>query len=379
VAAPGLGPSSRALRIAMMVESDGPGGAEVMVFELAEELRRRGHFVVPVGPPPDRAVGWLGSKFRNAGFTPENFRIRRPIDTDCARSLVEIFRKHQIDLVHSHEFTMAVYGTAATRWCSIPHVITFHSDHRICQAWRRRAAVRWAIQHSAATATVSSSTGAHLENALSLPPQTVHVVPNGVPIRAGDPTNVRAEIGCGPNDIVILAVGNLEVHKGHIVLLRALHRIATESPSLPWRLVIAGGRGGPEHLGLEQFARDHNLSDRIHILLHREDIPDLQAMAEVFVMPSLREGLPMALLEAMLAGKAIVASETSGIPEAIVSGEHGLLTPPGDVDALVAALRLVLASPERRLVFGAKAKFRGHANFAVGVMTDAYERLYGLA
>lgn len=349
-----------------------------MVFELAKELRRRGNVVIPVGPPPERAVGWLGDKFRDAGFTPESYRIRRPLDPDCARSLIQTLRKHHIDLVHSHEFTMAVYGTVATRWLRIPHVITFHSDHRISAAWRRRAAVRWAVRNSAAAVTVSNATAAHLEKALTLPAATLHVVPNGVPVRVGDPTAVRREIGCTPNDVIVLAVGNLEAHKGHMILLRALHQIAFETPSVPWRLVIAGGRGGPEHMPLEHFARDHGLADRVHILKHREDVPDLQALADVFVMPSLREGLPMALLEAMLAGKAIIASETFGIPEAIVSGEHGILTPPGDVDALVAALRLVLSCPDRRAALGAKAKLRGHSKFAVSIMADEYERLYGM-
>src|SRR3954462_2550391 len=97
--------SSPRLRIAMMLESDGPGGAEMMVFRLSEELRGRGYNVVPV--LPRNGVGWLGDRFRSAGFSPETFWLKSPIDPTCVGRLVGLFRRHHIDLVHSHEFTMA--------------------------------------------------------------------------------------------------------------------------------------------------------------------------------------------------------------------------------------------------------------------------------
>ena len=95
-----------------------------MVLCLSEELRRSGHTVLPVGPP--RGVGWLGDHFRRVGFTPEVFRLRRPIDPGCVRGLMNLFREHRIGAVHSHEFTMAVYGAAASRLLNLPHVITMH-------------------------------------------------------------------------------------------------------------------------------------------------------------------------------------------------------------------------------------------------------------
>src|SRR5450759_1494058 len=133
------------LRIAMMLESDGPGGAEMMVFRLSEELRRRGHTVVPVGPA--HGVGWLGDLFRRGGFSPEVFRLRRPVDPGCVHGLVQLFKEHRIDAVHSHEFTMAVYGTAAARLLGLPHVITMHGGFKACTALRRRIALRWAIRN----------------------------------------------------------------------------------------------------------------------------------------------------------------------------------------------------------------------------------------
>jgi glycosyltransferase involved in cell wall biosynthesis len=363
----------RPMRIAMMLESDGPGGAEVMVLQLSEELRRRGHTVIPVGPA--KGVGWLGTKYREAGFSPEVFRIRRALDLDCARSLMEIFRKHEIDVVHSHEFTMAVYGTLATRRLGLPHLITLHGSQTMNKVLRRRIAVRWAMRNSAGTVAVSKATRVALVKELGVPEERFIVVPNGVPVRPGDPTRVRSEIGWTPGELVLLAVGNLDRRKGHMFLLRALQQIRSSGSTVPWRLVIAGGRGGEERGALEAYAQEQGFADRLNILTRREDIPDLQAMADIFVMPSLWEGLPMAMLEAMIAGNPVVASRISGIPEAITHGEEGLLTEPGDVDGLAAALRRLLEDDAYRLKLARAARQRGHAEFTVGIVGGKYEQL----
>lgn len=362
------------MRIAMMLESDGPGGAEVVVLHLAEELRRRGHTIIPVGPR--QGVGWLGARFRALGFEPETFRISRPIDPDCVRSLVEVFRAHEVDLVHSHEFTMGVYGSAAARLLRLPHVITWHGSSTMCRRFRRRVAVRWAMRRSRASVAVSQATRAQLARDLGIPESAMTVVHNGVPVRIGNPEPVRRELSIQPRDVVVLAVGNLDVRKGHLLLLRALQELTDEGVDAPWRLVIAGGRGGDQREPLLEHARRHGLSDRVHVLSQREDIPDLLAATSIFAMPSLWEGLPMAMLEAMLAGTAIVASETGGIPEAIVHGEHGLLAQPGSVPSLKDALRTMLLDVPARERMAAAARARGHERFTLPVMGDSYERVY---
>jgi glycosyltransferase involved in cell wall biosynthesis len=370
----GRSSSKQILRIAMMIETDGPGGAEMMVFRLSEELRARGHHVVPVGPRT--GTGWMGDMFRDAGFSPETFWLKRPVDPTCVGRFVQLFRRHGVDVVHSHEFTMGVYGSAAARLLSIPHVLTMHGGFRATKALRRRIALRWAIQRSGNAVAVSRATGNEFAKDLGIRESAFTVVHNGVPSKAGDAAGVRREFGCAENDIVILAVGNLERNKNHRMLLEALVRLQQDGLTVPWRLIIAAGRGGDEHDYLLEYVRAQRLEDRVHIAMGRSDINDLQALADVFVMPSLWEGLPMALLEAMVAGKAIIASATAGIPEAIVSGREGILVPPGDLDALVGALRILLSDPQRRRELGAAASERAHRDFTVQVMADRYEAMY---
>jgi glycosyltransferase involved in cell wall biosynthesis len=365
----------KGLRIAMMLDSDGPGGAEMMVFRLSEELRQGGHTVVPVLPRD--GVGWLGNLFRSAGSSTDTFWLKRSIDPTAVGRLVQLFRRHDIDVVHSHEFTMGVYGAAAARLLAIPHVLTMHGSLTISDALRRRIALRWAIRRSTHSVAVSNATRLQFARELGIRESVFTVIHNGVPLTSGCSEQVRREFGCAESDIVILAVGNLDTRKNHRMLLEALVRIQHDGLAVPWRVIIAGGRGGDQHSQLLEYVRSQRLEDRVHIVTERNDIADLQALADIFAMPSLWEGLPMALLEAMVAGKAIVASATAGIPEAIVNGREGILVPPGDLDALAAGLRTLLTDPVRRRELASAALARAHREFTVQVMADRYSAMYG--
>jgi glycosyltransferase involved in cell wall biosynthesis len=362
----------RRLRIALALESDGIGGAEIVLLNLALALRARGHEVVHIGP--QHGCGWLGTEFRNADFETATFSIRRALDFSALSALVGTYRRLGIDVIHSHEFTMAVYGGVAGRFLRTPHIVTFHGGRQMSAALRRRIALRWAIQNSAATVAVSEGTRAQLSLDLGIASTRVAVVWNGVPRRSGSPESVRQEIGWSQGELVVLAVGNLEPWKGHRLLIQAL--AGKGLASLPWRLVIAGGRGGSEHHALESLAAELGVADRVHLLMNREDVPSLLAAADVFAMPSLTEGLPMALLEAMMCGRAVIASNIGGIPEAVTSGETGLLVPTNDVPTLAAALHRVLVDHAERARLGSAAQRRAELDFASEAMAANYERIY---
>ncbi len=359
--------------IAQMLESDGPGGAELVVLRLAIELRRRGHEVVPVGPID--GVGWLGDRFREQGFAVESFGLRRAVDPSGPRRLGEILSKRGVQAVHSHEFTMTVYGAAAAHRLGVPHVATMHGSQTMTKAWRRRAALRWAFRRSRAVVAVSEATRVQLLEDLGIGQETLALIRNGVPVVEGDAAGIRRELGLRDDEVVLLAVGNLDPRKGHRVLLAALQQLTAVGAARPWRLIIAGGRGGPEREPLMAYAAEHGFANRLHILGQREDVPDLQAAADIFVMPSLWEGLPLALLEAMIAGNACVASRTSGIPEAITHGVDGLLVPPGNVEDLAVELGKLLNDSALRVELGRAARQRALGEFTIEAMADRYEAL----
>jgi len=365
------------LRVALMLETDGPGGAENVVFDLAEALRDRGHTVYPVGP--EHGDGWLGKKLRESGFETHTFDQTRTLDWRLVRHLMRMFKELDVDVVHCHEFVAAIYGGTAARLAGRAHVFTMHGNQTMCDAWRRRAALRWAFRHCHAVVAVSQATKKQLDRDLGLAPNAIRVIRNGVPVRAGRREPIHQELGVRDGETLILAVGNLLERKGHIYLLRALQSLVEQGLSVPWRLVIAGGRGGEERPKLDAFIAEHGLSDRVHILSYRNDVPDLLAAADIFVMPSLWEGLPLSILEAMLMGVAVIASETSGIPEAIVNEQHGLLVPPGDEGRLSKALERLLRDPKLRARLASDARRRALGEFTIDAMTDSYEELFHAA
>lgn len=360
----------RPLTIALAIETGSPGGAEHMALHLAAELKARGHEVVPIGP--DNRSDWLASRFRDLGLRPEVVSPRWPVDPGVVRGLIRIMRRRGVDVMHSHEFDMAVHGAAATLLLRRPHVITMHGGRYYAGRWPRRAALRWAAKRSQAFVGVSASAVADLARTLRLPQDLPCLVHNGIRFREGQGGAIRTELGVRGEETLVVAVGSLYPVKGHIVLLRAL--AALDPAAAPWRLAIAGSGG--EEGALRAFAIQHDMADRVHLLGHRSDVADILAAADVYAMPSLSEGLPLGLLEAMFAGKAIVASNVGGIPEAVTNGGNALLVPPGDAAALAAALRTLLADARLRARLGAAARDRVTRTFDVGRMADAYERLY---
>jgi glycosyltransferase involved in cell wall biosynthesis len=352
-----------------MLETDGPGGAELLLHELCLELRNRGHRVVPVGPL--HGPGWLSARLKASGFERRTFSLRRPLDPGALRAMVKMLRDEGVEAIHSHEFTMAVYGCAAARWLDLPHVITMHGDQGVTSAWRRRAALRWAFRHSS-TVAVSDHTRCAMEARLGLADRTVGCIHNGIPEPRGEREHVRRELGIDNDETLVLAVGSLRPNKGHRVLLEAL--AGEGAPSLEWKLAIAGR--GEEDDALRRQAQALGIQERVHLLGQRDDIDDVQAAADVFVMPSFAEGMPLALLEAMFAGSAIVASDVGGIPEAVRHEREALLTRPGCAGSVRDEVVRFLQDPALRRQFGDAARRRALANFGIGEMTDRYESLY---
>lgn len=360
------------LRIALMLETDGPGGAETVLLQLAEELRRRGHDVMPVGPAS--GCGWLGGEFAARGFAPRTYVLRRPLDWGCVTSLTALMHSHRTQVVHSHEFTMAVYGAVAARRVGARHVITMHGGRYYAEAWRRRAALRWAMAHSAATTAVSGATAADLRRTLGVSDEAVRVVPNGIEMRRGRREALRLELGLRGDELLIVAIGNLYPVKGHAILLRALAELEEQGGAPAWRLAIAGR--GEEEPRLRDMAADAGIASRVHLLGFRGDAPDILAAGDLFVMPSLSEGLPLALVEAMATGLPIIASDVGGIPEVVARDTEAVLVPAASPPALAAAMRVLLGDADRRAVLGAAAQRRAYRDFSVATMATAYEALY---
>ena len=358
------------LRIAQLIESDGPGGAERVVVDLATNLQAAGaESVVFV---PSNGEGWLARQLSGSGVDVEHFHLDRPVSPQCARSLAATLRRRRIDIAHSHEFSLAVYGTWASRQAGGQHVITMHGSRYYARRLQRRVAMRAAIALSRRTVAVSKELANDLSRDLMVARSAITMIPNGVRAMPADGAAVRAELRLGAADRLVVAIGNLYPVKGHVYLIDAIAQLAERHPRL--QLAICG-RGDLEG-ALRAQAQAHGLGHRVHLLGLRADVGAVLAAADLFALPSLSEGLPLALLEAMVAGCAIVASAVGDVSAALEGGAAGVLVQPGDPRALAVAIERLLNDEHLARTLGARAACKAAVEYEVSAMVRRYSSMY---
>ena len=363
----------RGAKIAHLIETDGPGGAERVLAQLAGDLALEG--CPGVAFLPKQGEGWLGRELEAAGVTVDYFQLERPVSPTCARNLAAAFRRHGVALAHSHEFTMAIYGACAAWVAGIPHVVTMHGSRYYAERWRRRLALRVSLDISAGAVAVSRPLAEHLSCDLHFRRGRVTVIPNGVCPPPRPRSTLRQELGISPEDPLLLAVGNLYKVKGHRHLVEALAVVQDRWPNA--HVAIAGR--GEEETSLLALARSRGVGDRVHLLGLRSDIPNLLSAADVFVLPSLSEGLPLALLEAMFAARPIVASDVGEIGSVLDGGRAGVLVKPGDADALAGALRGLLLDRQAARALGEVAARRAASEYDFRLTVARYAGIYAAA
>jgi glycosyltransferase involved in cell wall biosynthesis len=184
---------------------------------------------------------------------------------------------------------------------------------------------------------------------------------------------MRRELGLTEDEFCIGAVGNLLPVKDHMTLLKAAHHVG--AGSRPWRVVIAGE--GSERAALERFLSERpECKQRVCLIGSSDRVPELLNAMDVYVLPSLNEGICNSLLEAMSTGLPVIATATGGTPEVVADGECGLLFPVGDFNALAKYLRQLQAQRDFRIRLGQNAIRRARSEFSIESMVRNYANLY---
>lgn len=358
------------LRVAHLIESDGPGGAERVVADLAREFQAAGaHSVVIL---PANGEGWLERQLAGSGVAVEHFRLTSPFSPACARAIAAVLHRHDVAVAHSHEFSMAVYGAWASWLAGVQHVITMHGSRYYAGRLRRRIALRAAVARSRHVVAVSDTLAAQMSADLLIARTGIATIANGVRASAPAPPALRDELRLGSDDRLLVAVGNLYPVKGHRHLLDAVARIAGRHPRVH---VAICGRGELED-ALRRQASELGIAGQVHLLGLRADLAPVLASADIFVHPSVSEGLPLALLEAMFAGRAIVASRVGEVGTALANGDAGVLVEAGDSHALAGAIEGLLDDPAHAHGLGERARHRALAEYHVCRMVHRYACLY---
>jgi glycosyltransferase involved in cell wall biosynthesis len=197
------------------------------------------------------------------------------------------------------------------------------------------------------------------------------VIPNGIPSGGrhdSDRESIRADLGVTARDVLILSVGRLVYQKGHEYLVQAMESLRGELPHT--KAVICGE--GPLRRQLQSQIDRLGLGGVVTLLGNRLDIDRFLGSADIFVLPSRWEGLPVALLEAMDAGLPVVATRVEGVEEVVQNETHGLLVPPEDARALAESIRRLVLNPDLRQKMSLGARARIREAYTIDIMCEKY-------
>lgn len=357
-----------------LIETGGPGGAEHVFLELASRLR--------LEPLRNLAVvgrdGWLADRLRERGLAPIVISAQGSLNLRYLRRLVSLIKEHDARLVVAHLFGAAIYASLASLLTRVPTISILHGQSDISGSERFITAKRWLLARgSAATVFVSSALQNDLQPHLKFPPQRSVVIENGIDLSRyrddGLSAGLRAALSLPPSAVLIGAIGNLRRAKGYETLLQAAQLVCGAHPDI--HFVIAGDTNGGLLPELERLRAELALSDRVHFLGLRSDVPAVLADLDLYVLSSYTEGFSLALVEAMASGLPVIATRSGG-PERIIDADRtGLLVAPRDPQSLAARIQHLLADEALRKQLGAAAKEAVTQRFSSERMVSDYHRL----
>ena len=278
------------------------------------------------------------------------------------RALAPIVRLGRDAILHAHDYKSLVLAVTAGLLSGAPVVATFHGDtahSRLVRGYE--ALARRAARRATAVAATSEALAARIR--ATSPGVPCHVIPNGIPLSSvptlAEREEARARLGIAGDVLAVAFLGRLSVEKAPEILLRAARGTG---------LVVLVAGDGPLRRALEAEA-----GGATRFLGFVPDVRPVLAAADVLALPSLTEGLPIAVLEALAAAVPVVASAVGSLPD-VLGGGAGVLVPPGDAGALRAAL-LDLRSPERRAALGRAGRARVESRYAAAAMARSYREL----
>jgi len=354
-----------------LIETGGPGGAEQMLLRLADEYGRRGILQLVCL----RKEGWLADEVRRRCLPLEIIPLGRLPDLAWLNKLGILARTYGVTAIHTHEFAMNVRGAMLAKWLGLPAVATVHGKGYYGDKFARRLAYRL-ISRLTNIVAVSEDIRTLLINMVGINSHLVSVIPNGVDIdrfsfNAEKRRIMRDQLGVLDNQLLLGTVGSYYPVKGHGFLIEAMQQLLGIHHNI--KLVMAGQ--GPLVEELQKKIILNGLESDAQLIGYIEDTTGLLSALDIFVMPSLSEGQPLALLEAAANGRCIVSTNVGGIPEIVQNGENAILVPAGDTNALVAALSKLIDEPETRSVIANNAESTIKSRWSIQGTAERYLKL----
>ncbi|WBA43069.1 glycosyltransferase family 4 protein [Hymenobacter canadensis] len=362
-------------RILQTIRQGQIGGGETHVLDLVAHLDTRRFEPVVLSFTP----GPMVEQLRARGITTHVIHTERPFDAPNWGRVEQLLRQERIDLVHAHG-TRAFSNTCwAARRLRLPTMYTvhgwsFHPDQPALVRRYRQLTERLLISQADVTVCVSESNYQDGRTFCSM--DRAQVIRNGINLsrfspREQPPRHIRAALGISEDTLLVGFLARMTAQKDPLTLLRAAALLPRE---LPVKFLLVGS--GDLQPAVRAEVQRLGLQDRVVLENFRSDVPDVLQALDVYCLPSLWEGLPLGVLEAMAMGKPVVATAIDGTCEVITPGHDGLLVPPRQPQALADALLLLLTNAPLRAEMGRQARRTVQAEFGAEAMVRQVEALY---
>lgn len=356
-------------RVLHVAKVAGISGSENHLLLLLPALRERGldvRFAMLHEGEPGAAE--LAARLEARGIPVERIRMRRTLSPLAFARLVRIIRRQRPAIVHTHLVHADFHALPAGRLSRVPLLVsTKHGFNPFRDGRAFATADRLVGRLADVHIAISAGLARYLAEREGFDATSFEVVHYG--IEPGDAPPAP------PGAPKLAIVGRLIPIKGHDVLLRALAAVRRERPELTLDVVGEGPLEGELRAAVDELG----LGDAVTFSGRIAPVAPAFEGAEIVVVPSFGEGFGMVALEAMERARPVIASAVGGLPEIVDDGRTGLLVPPGDVDALAAAIRDLTASPARAAAMGAAGRARALEQFAQGRCTDRTLELYRTA
>jgi glycosyltransferase involved in cell wall biosynthesis len=351
------------------------GGAEKMLYELCRGLNKS----FPIQVLALKRKGHFGRMIEELGIPVKSYNLAPSLGLGYYFGLVSVFLRIRSDLVEMNPdiiqgilFQGNFFAKLAGRLAGIKNILcSLHTFDRgsakvILEKLTNRMAQRYIV--------VSDALKVFCAEKFSIPLAKISVVRNGIQLEQFAPLGkeLREKLGVKSEGPVIGAIGRLHREKGIDVLIRAFSRLASEMPGLS--LLIIGD--GPEKNSLEEMAKNSGIMDRIIFTGFLPEAEKYLPLFDLFILPSRIEAMPIALMQAMAAGKAIVATNVGAVSELVKDNESAMLVPPEDESLMSRAIAKLLRDPELSRKLGAAAKAKASSEFSLEKMIESYKKIY---
>lgn len=279
--------------------------------------------------------------------------------------LTRTLRRLKPDLVHTHLFGADVWGRYAARRLSLPIITTEHNINKQ-EGILKHLAKRWLRKSSMRYIAISDAVAGYMKYAYGIPPKQITVIYNGISVKQFE----KLPAPTWKHPLRFLIIGRLTKQKGHNMALHALAKMR----QFDWKLTIVGD--GEERRYIERTVRQLRLEDRVTMLPSTTNTSAVYTAHDIVLVPSLWEGLGLVVMEAMAAGRLVIAAKTGGIPELIQDKHTGVLFDAGDVSSLRTEMGWCMHSLDHAAAIAEQGQHHAVGNFDVSRMVRAYEAVY---